>query len=71
MKLIPFQKEHDPILLNWVKDEQTLFLFSGIAFQFPLTAQQLDAYMAQYPDRKLYLALNEDNQAIAFGEIIP
>lgn len=71
MQLLPFQKDHYPILINWVKDEQTLFLFSGIAFQFPLTEQQLDDYILQHPDRKLYLALNQENQAVAFGEIIP
>lgn len=71
MKLIPFKKEHYPILINWIKDAQTLFLFAGIAFQFPLTEQQLDDYILAHPDRKLYLALNEDHQAIAFGEIIP
>lgn len=71
MKLIPFQKKHYPILINWVKDAKTLFLFAGIAFKFPLTEQQLDDYILSHPDRKLYLALNKDHQAIAFGEIIP
>lgn len=71
MKLIKFKKQHFPILFNWVKEKEILFLFAGTAFQYPLDDVQMDAYRFQHPDRKIYLCLNDENEPIAYGEIIP
>jgi RimJ/RimL family protein N-acetyltransferase len=71
MHLIPFTKTHYHTLLNWVKEPETLFLFAGIGFSYPLTSEQLDQYIASNPDRKLYLGIDEHQMPIAYGEIIP
>lgn len=71
MKLIPFDITHYQTLIDWVKEPETLFKFSGIGFSYPLTAIQLDDYILKYPDRKLYLALDDKDIAFAYGEIIP
>ncbi len=70
MKLIHFKKHHYQTLINWVKDEETLFLFAGIGMTYPLSADQLTAYFAKNRDRKAYLGLDYKRNPIAFGEII-
>jgi RimJ/RimL family protein N-acetyltransferase len=70
MKLILFKKHHYEILINWAKDEETLFLFAGVGMTYPLTVEQLDDYFKKNPDRKPYLGLDSDRNPIAFGEII-
>jgi RimJ/RimL family protein N-acetyltransferase len=71
MHLIPFTKTNYQTLLNWVKEPETLFLFAGIGFTYPLTPEQLDQYIAEYPERKLYLGIDDDLIPCAYGEIIP
>ena len=71
MRIIPFTKNHYQTLINWVKEPETLFLFAGIGFAYPLTPEQLDQYIADYPDRKLYLGIDDDQMPCAYGEIIP
>ena len=45
--------------------------FAGIGFEYPLTEQQLTAYMVKYPQRLIYLGLDSKLNPIAYGEIIP
>ena len=71
MKLIPFKEEHFDILINWIKDEDTMLKFAGIGFQYPLTSEQLQNYIQKYPARQFYLALDELLKPVAYGEIIP
>lgn len=71
MRLIPFKKSHFQLLINWIKDEQTMLNFAGIGFEYPLTAQQLDNYIEKYPERLIYLAVDENEKPVAYGEIIP
>ncbi len=71
MKLIKFQKQHYPILFDWVKEKEILFLFAGTGFQYPLNEEQMDTYLVENPDRELYLGLNNDLEPMAYGEIIP
>lgn len=70
-KLIPFQKSHFKTLINWIKDEETMLNFAGIGFQYPLTDQQLSNYISKYPQRLLFLGLDEELNPVAYGEIIP
>ena len=58
------------ILNNWVTDPDTLFLFSGSAWQYPLSFDQLKKFYLSNPLRHPYLAFSDDNIPIAFGEII-
>ncbi|TKB97570.1 GNAT family N-acetyltransferase [Pedobacter cryophilus] len=71
LHLIPFTKNHYQTLINWIIDEEILLKFAGIGFQYPLTQEQLDQYIAKYPDRKLYLALDDQENPVGYGEIIP
>ena len=70
-KLIPFQKSHFKTLINWVKDEETMINFAGIGFQYPLTEQQLIEYIIKYPERLLFLGLDNKSNPVAYGEVIP
>ena len=70
-KLIPFQKSHFKTLINWVKDEETMLNFAGIGFQYPLTEQQLIDYINKYPQRLLFIGLDEELNPVAYGEVIP
>jgi predicted GNAT family N-acyltransferase len=71
MKLIPFDTSYYQTLIDWVKEPETLFKFSGVGFTYTLTEMQLNDYILKYPDRKLYIALNDLDIAMAYGEIIP
>ena len=71
LHLIPFTQNHYQILINWIIDEETILNFAGIGFQYPLTQQQLAEYILKYPERKLYLALDEEKNPVGYGEIIP
>ncbi|QEK51174.1 GNAT family N-acetyltransferase [Pedobacter aquae] len=71
MKLIPFEEQYIPILTNWMKDEDTLLKFAGIAFQYPLTREQMLSYIQKHPERLIYLGIDDENQPIAYGEVIP
>jgi RimJ/RimL family protein N-acetyltransferase len=70
MQLIHFKKHHYPILINWAKDEETLFLFAGLGMTYPLTNKQMDDYFSKNPDLKPYLGLDSERNPVAFGEII-
>lgn len=71
MKLIPFTTKHFEILINWIVDEDTMLRFAGIGFSYPLTSDQLRDYIQNHSDRLLYLALDDFDTPIAYGEIIP
>ncbi|MBU2046901.1 MAG: hypothetical protein KJ712_09250, partial [Bacteroidetes bacterium] len=71
MKLILFKKQHYQILIDWVKDEETFFLFAALSLSYPLNLEQLDDYFLKNPERKAYLGLDDDGIPTAFGEIIP
>ena len=70
-KLIPFQKSHFKTLINWIKGEESMLNFAGIGFQYPLTEQQLIDYINKYPQRLLFIGLDEELNPVAYGEVIP
>ena len=45
--------------------------FAGIGFQYPLTEQQLIEYINKYPERLLFLGLDNKSNPVAYGEVIP
>nr|WP_294897477.1 GNAT family protein [uncultured Pedobacter sp.] len=71
MRLIPFHKAHFQILIDWISDEDTLLKFAGIGFYYPLNVEQLEDYTQKYPDRLMFLSVDENEKPIAYGEIIP
>ena len=71
MKLVAFQALHFQTLINWIIDEATMLNFAGVGFTYPLTKSQLEQYIAKYPNRLIYLAVNDDLEPMAYGEIIP
>ncbi len=71
MKLVEFKKENFKILIDWICDEDTMLKFAGIGFKYPLTVEQLEDYILKYPDRLIYLGLDENGSPITYGEIIP
>ena len=71
MHLRRFHTSDFALLQQWVDSPALLFQFAGTDFAYPLTREQLDVYLALYPDRHLYMASATEGQPIAFGEIIP
>ncbi len=57
------------VLNAWITDSETLFRFSGPDWDFPLTREQLNAYISAHPLRQFYMGL-QNGEAFAFGEII-
>lgn len=68
--LIPYDPSWFTVLQSWITDKHVLLHYSGTHFQYPLTAAQMDAYLLEFPERKMYMGLL-NNEAFAFGEIIP
>ena len=68
--LTPFQKVHIATLISWVTNEDELVLFAGQnALHFPLTEEQITAYLAD-SDRQVFAALdNYTDQLLGMGEI--
>ena len=71
MQLIPFQEQHFQTLINWIIDEETMLCFAGIAFDYPLTHEQLTGYISKHPERLIYLFVDGDLTSVGYGEIIP
>lgn len=66
---------HIPYMLRWVQDRQTLLMWSGTRFNWPLTAKALSDHMrrahATPGQRHLLLGVHRMTGApIAYGEII-
>ncbi|TDE17550.1 GNAT family N-acetyltransferase [Dyadobacter psychrotolerans] len=70
MYLRKYQESDFHILNNWVTDPDTLFRFSGSAWSYPLSYEQLKKFYQTNPFRFPYLAFSDDNSPVAFGEII-
>lgn len=58
------------LLSNWITDAEIQFRFSGPDWQYPLTREVLDEYMASHPQRQFYISSLESDEPYAFGEII-
>jgi RimJ/RimL family protein N-acetyltransferase len=57
-------------LQEWITDAHILFRFSGPDWQFPLTQEVLNSYIASHPQRQFYMGISGDGKPFAFGEII-
>jgi RimJ/RimL family protein N-acetyltransferase len=64
-----FTEEDFDTLINWIKSEDDLILFAGPTFKFPLTKEQLSAYINS-DIRKVYKVVNEGtNEVIGHCEL--
>lgn len=68
--LKPYANTDFKLLKSWVTDADLLFQFAGTDFHYPITEQQITVYKARNPDRHFYIGYYDD-EAAAFGEIIP
>ncbi|MFC3525946.1 N-acetyltransferase [Marinococcus halophilus] len=63
VELVPFEQAHYEKLIEWVPTADFLKQWSGEAFTYPLTAEQLDEYRKQQegdkPERLIYTALHQ------------
>ena len=71
MIITRYTSAHFSFLSRWITSQELLFQFAGTAFFFPITKNQLQQYQSENQDRNFYIGLNTENQAVAFGEIIP
>ncbi len=71
MTLTQYSTKYFDFLNRWITDADLLFQFAGTEFSFPITEKQVTDYQQKNPDRSFYIGLNETNEAVAFGEIIP
>lgn len=71
MTLTQYSTKYFTFLNRWIIDENLLFQFAGTEFSYPITEKQIADYQHKNPDRNFYIGLNEVNEPVAFGEIIP
>lgn len=70
MYLSKYTDEDFPILDKWVTSAELLFLFAGSNWTYPLTMEAIHDYQLANPEKQSYLLYNDENEAIAFGELI-
>lgn len=64
-----FTEEDFSRFRSWIKSERFMYQFAGPAFTYPLTRQQLSAYIAE-KNRQIYKVIeNSSNRVIGHGEI--
>lgn len=66
----PYQENDFPFLEKWITDPFLLFQFAGPSWEFPITPEQIVRHQRLFPNKQLYVGLDENHQPIAFGEII-
>ena len=71
MTLATYSSAYFDFLNCWITDADLLFQFAGTTFSYPITENQLTDYQTENPERCFYIGLNAENEAVAFGEIIP
>ena len=71
MTIIKYQLAHFSFLRRWINSSEILFQFAGTTFSYPFTENQLIDYQNENSERCFYIGLNEENETVAFGEIIP
>lgn len=71
MTITQYNPTYFDFLTRWVTDADLLFQFAGTEFTYPITEAQIAAYQQRNSDRCFYIELDEANEAVAFGEIIP
>lgn len=67
MRLCPFKKTDASCLLNWIEDEESMFLFGLGFFQYPLTMEQVLSHIEIFENRKdafIFAALDDDGEVI-------
>ena len=70
MHLKKYTAEDFDLLQSWVTNAELLFKFAGTAWTFPLTDHQIFEYQTRHPERQFYMAIDDEEKAVAFGEII-
>lgn len=68
IRLEPFGPADFDTLISWVHSEEELVQFAGPIFRFPLTREQLEAYLAN-DDRHAFRVGNEAGQQVGHAEI--
>lgn len=71
MTITQYSASYFNFLSRWTTDADLLFQFAGTEFSYPITEKQIEDYQHKNPDRNFYIGLNEVNEAVAFGEVIP
>lgn len=71
MTITAYSSIYFSFLSCWITDASLLFQFAGTEFSYPITEKQIEDYQHKNPDRNFYIGLNEANEPVAFGEIIP
>lgn len=70
LKRVSYDHKYIDAIASWSSNYDELFIYAGVEFTFPLTADQLDIHFSNFPDREWHVIV-ENDQALAFGEIIP
>jgi RimJ/RimL family protein N-acetyltransferase len=65
-----FQPADFEWLQKWVSDPKALFTFAGPSWTFPITLNQIIEHQIKFPDKQLFVGVDENNAPFAIGEII-
>lgn len=71
MTITKYSPAYFDFLSRWITNANLLFQFAGTDFSHPITEAQIINYQHKNPDRHFYIGLNETENPVAFGEIIP
>jgi len=69
IELKDFTKEDFDIFKSWITNEDQLFQFAGPIFTFPVTTEQLHAYIEMADKRPMKVILSETNEIIGHCEL--
>ena len=70
IKLLPFEKEDFEKFISWIDNEEFLVQFAGtVVFKYPLTNEQLIAYISDDKRLAFKVVEAETNEAIGHAEI--
>ncbi len=69
IKLKPFEKEDFEKLISWVGSGELLIQFAGFVFKYPLTKEQLRAYISDNKRHAFKTVNSETNETIGHAEI--
>lgn len=70
IKLEPFSAEDFERLISWIPDRESLVMFAGTIFEYPLTPVQLGHYMEEKKRTTFRVRERESGKIIGHAEIL-
>lgn len=69
LELIPFERKHFDLFKSWITNEEDMVQFAGTIFRFPLTNDQLEAYLNEEKLQPFQVVLKGTDSVIGHCEL--